>query len=300
MMKQLSLAIDHNFREIVPYGDPSFPLEIWTGDMPRFVNCGLPLHWHPEFEYAMILKGRMVYGFQEYSIELGPGDCLFVNADRLHYTRQAHMDDPVLMYTIAFLPSLLAGGEQTALHQKYILPVAQQKFHGLRIEPDNACGQEVHRLLGEIYQSRAMEAGFELHALSLLYRLWLETLRYLEQTDLSSYSHSSAIASRDEACIKRALAFIHAHYGDKLTVDNIASAACISRNSCFRYFRSCFGKSPLEVLNEHRLSVAASLLSTGRPITEIAISCGFGSSSYFTKLFHSKFGMTPQQYRRQQ
>ena len=48
---------------------------------------------------------------------------------------------------------------------------------------------------------------------------------------------------------------------------------------------------------DHRLSVAASLLSSDKPITEVAYSCGFSSSSYFAKLFQSKYGMTPQKYR---
>ena len=76
-------------------------------------------------------------------------------------------------------------------------------------------------------------------------------------------------------------------------MDDIAAAAYSSRNSCFRYFHNCFGKTPLEVLNEHRLSVAASLLATDKPVTEISLACGFGSSSYFAKLFHAKFGTTP-------
>ena len=297
MTDTTSLTLDKNFREIVRYGDPAFPLEIWTGHFDGLISTGLPLHWHPEFEYGVILKGRMVYTFQEYSVELGAGDCVFVNSDRMHYTIQKDKNEPVSMYTIAFPPSLLCESMQSPIYQRYISPETALDFQGLIIKKDNEHEKNIHQILQTIYDSRAMQYGFELQTLSLVYRLWLETLQYLQSTDLSPYLRTSAVSSKDSEVIKRALIFIYAHYAEKLTVEDIASAAYISRNSCFRYFHNSFGKSPFEVLNEHRLSVAASLLTTEKPITDIALSCGFGSSSYFTRIFHAKFGMTPKEYR---
>ena len=99
--------------------------------------------------------------------------------------------------------------------------------------------------------------------------------------------------------MKRALSFIYSHYSEKITVDDIAVASYLSRTSLFRKFSSCFGKTPLEVLNDERLSRAASLLeTTDHSVTRISLSTGFTSSSYFTKSFREKFGVTPLQYRK--
>ncbi len=38
MMNQTPINLDKNFREIVGYGDPLFPLEIWTGDFRNIVS----------------------------------------------------------------------------------------------------------------------------------------------------------------------------------------------------------------------------------------------------------------------
>ena len=39
------------------------------------------------------------------------------------------------------------------------------------------------------------------------------------------------------------------------------------------------------------------LSKTSDPITQIAFSCGFGSSSYFGKVFHEKYDCSPLMYR---
>ena len=292
-----TLHLDKNSREIVGYGDPMFPLEIWTGNFNGKAGTGFPPHWHNEFEYGVILEGHMIYVFPEYAIELGPGDCIFVNANRMHYTKK-QSDETVSMYTLAFPPSLICSDNQSVIYQKYILPETEPDFPALQIKEDSDAGRQIHQLLQKIYDNRDMAYGFELYMLSRVFRLWLETLFYLQSTDLSHYLSTVAANKKESAAIKSALSYIQAHYDEKLTVEDIASAAYISRNTCFRYFQSYFGKSPLEVLNEHRLTVAASLLSGDKPITEIAFSCGFGSSSYFARTFKAKFGMTPQKYRR--
>jgi len=54
----------------------------------------------------------------------------------------------------------------------------------------------------------------------------------------------------------------------------------------------------MEYLQEKRLLLAAEkLISTDLPVTDIALSCGFSSPSYFTKQFRELIGKTPSVYR---
>ena len=56
----------------------------------------------------------------------------------------------------------------------------------------------------------------------------------------------------------------------------------------------------MEYLLEKRLLLAAEkLLSTNLPVTDIALSCGFTSPSYFTKQFRKLIGSTPSVYRKE-
>jgi AraC-like DNA-binding protein len=55
----------------------------------------------------------------------------------------------------------------------------------------------------------------------------------------------------------------------------------------------------MEYVNELRLERAKKLLlAGGKSMTEIALDCGFGSSSYLSSSFHQAFKMTPSEYQR--
>jgi len=46
--------------------------------------------------------------------------------------------------------------------------------------------------------------------------------------------------------------------------------------------------------HSYRLKIAATMLRlTDRSVGEIALSCGFGDVSYFSKLYRREFGRTP-------
>ena len=50
-------------------------------------------------------------------------------------------------------------------------------------------------------------------------------------------------------------------------------------------------------ITKYRISTALSLLqNTALSVTEIALSTGFNSSSYFSKVFREYMGITPLQY----
>ena len=95
------------------------------------------------------------------------------------------------------------------------------------------------------------------------------------------------------------LAFLHAHYGEKITLEEIAQVAAVSTRECLRCFREAIDQSPMEYLITYRIRAARKLLeNTDLPVTEVALRCGFNSASYFTKQFRSVCGITPNMCRR--
>ena len=97
------------------------------------------------------------------------------------------------------------------------------------------------------------------------------------------------------------LAFLQAHYREKLTLDQVAQAASVSRNTCLACFRRVLGLSPMEYLLNHRLEQACHLLLTTHwPVSQVAEACGFGDASYFGKAFRKKTGVSPARYRARQ
>ena len=73
----------------------------------------------------------------------------------------------------------------------------------------------------------------------------------------------------------------------------------ISKRVCFRLFRENLHMSPIEYITSYRLNKARQrLIGTNETITQIAYNCGFGSSSYFGKVFREYFDDTPANYRK--
>ena len=95
------------------------------------------------------------------------------------------------------------------------------------------------------------------------------------------------------------IAFIHRHYREKITLEDIAASASISTREATRTFRRIRDKTPVDYLIEYRLNKAGNdLLSTKDSITDIAYRNGFESSAYFGKMFRKHFQMTPSQFRK--
>lgn len=65
-------------------------------------------------------------------------------------------------------------------------------------------------------------------------------------------------------------------------------------------FKSIYGKPIYQYLKEYRMNQAAEILLTERekPITEVAVQCGYGNPGKFSQVFRSQFGMAPLEYRK--
>lgn len=79
-----------------------------------------------------------------------------------------------------------------------------------------------------------------------------------------------------------------------LSPADIAAELGISQRQLERQFRSQLGRTPTAYHRDLRLDHARRLLSqTALPVTEIALSCGFGSASHFAQLYRERFGHLP-------
>jgi AraC-like DNA-binding protein len=96
----------------------------------------------------------------------------------------------------------------------------------------------------------------------------------------------------------RAKDLADARYFEPLGVDDLASAAGLSRAHFSREFRRTFGESPHAYLLTRRLERAAALLrSTDRSVLEICLAVGLQSVGSFTTSFTRTYGVSPTTYR---
>lgn len=98
--------------------------------------------------------------------------------------------------------------------------------------------------------------------------------------------------------ILRATDFIRSHYYEHLTLNRVADAVGFSPSYFSRLFKKKYGCNFNEYVNEVRIEVSKNyLLTTSKPIADIAHDSGFDDPSYFARVFKRLCGVTPGYYR---
>ena len=98
--------------------------------------------------------------------------------------------------------------------------------------------------------------------------------------------------------IEKVFAYMHDNYDKEITLDGVSKLAGMSEVSFSRFIKKRTGKTFIESLNEIRLGYTShSLINTTDTISEIAYRCGFNNLSYFNRVFKSKNGCTPKEFR---
>ena len=98
-----------------------------------------------------------------------------------------------------------------------------------------------------------------------------------------------------------ALVFISRHISDNLTASDVYKYVGLSHTQIDKIFRAKLGTSVQNEIADMRLEKAQRLLlSTRRPLTEIAPLCGFSTPQYLIKSFTKKFHSPPATWRSNQ
>jgi len=98
--------------------------------------------------------------------------------------------------------------------------------------------------------------------------------------------------------LKRVLEYIDSHLTDKISLQDIAAAAGLSRMHFESQFRAATGMRPHDYLLRQRIRRAEHLLSqTDLSLAEIALTVGFRTQAHFTSVFKRFMNNTPYQWR---
>ena len=93
-----------------------------------------------------------------------------------------------------------------------------------------------------------------------------------------------------------AIAYINAHYAEKIDLETIASQIHLSKYYFCRIFREVTGATVLEYLTNVRLTRL--LVESSLAIQEIAQKTGFASLVHFSRTYRNAYGVSPSDTRR--
>lgn len=92
--------------------------------------------------------------------------------------------------------------------------------------------------------------------------------------------------------------YVADNYSEDISVSNLSKEFGYSANYISKIFKEVSGIGFNQYLTLHRIKNAEYLLSTtSKSISEIAASCGFNDSNYFSTAFKKTHGISPSKYR---
>ena len=286
------LEVFSDLSEKLHYNVPDFPLYARKGTLRQFNRYAAACHWHPDLEFISVLDGQMEYFVNGQIVHVDKGNGIFVNSKRLHYGFSNNMTD--CSYIVVTVHPVLLG-EHTPAGKVYL----DEKFGPntndyIVLSPKIFWQGEVLLALSQIYDEMSRDTHDLLRLLSQAAAFCASVGDHIRQISRDPTDSQSL------AVIRRMTGFIHQNYDSKIALSNIASAGAVCRSRCCELFRKYIGQTPNTYLMRYRIQKSAEMLrETNRSISEIAITCGFQSASYFSYIFHREIGLIPQDYRKQ-
>lgn len=291
---------ENNLREIVDYDPTGVPLYIRTNDLTAFPDMRVACHWHDDLELIYIWEGRMRYCVNDCHIVLKENDTLLVNARQLHYG-YPYAEKECRFSCVRFHPSLFA--ENGHLREKYIAPILENADpEYVHFHSSQNCGREIGNLMKQVAGCKeAAETAYEMEVVAVMHILWSRLIRYREMfPDKPDRGAGGPRHDNDDLEVqKQMMTFIYRHYGENISIEDIAVSAHVNQGRCRRIFKQYLQQTPVQFLNAYRLEVSGKLLrDTDQSISEIAERCGYRHKSHFAKAFSRCFGCTPREYRK--
>ena len=171
-------------------------------------------------------------------------------------------------------------------------------WHGFALDPqvEDAPERLLFPLAAMVTELACPARGTDLLFQSLSFQLIVQLVRTQQYggTEKQRY-HQHARLSPE---IHHALDFIHAHYTEDLSLEQIANSAALSSFYFLRLFKQQTGFTPYAYVRQLRLKKAAALLSQSEEsVSELAARLGFASASHLASAFRHHYGVSPSQYR---
>lgn len=255
-------------------------------------------HFHEYIEILFCLSGKINIFLDGKSYTFTVGDMIVINSMEVHYIL-ATSEDCNKYIVIRFEPEILYTTSRTIFEAKYVLPFTMKKSTHQRLFKDEELKDTfIPHLLNEItIEDTQKKYGFELAIRTHICRIFLWILRSWNQKGLDlniGYDFNENTIER----LQKVFDYVEKNYENPISISSVAKLCNMSYSYFSRFFKTVMQKNFSEYLNYVRITEAEKLLTTtDLNITEIALTVGFSTSSYFIHQFKLYKNITPKQFR---
>jgi AraC-type DNA-binding domain-containing proteins len=289
-MQIYDIPVDSLNRETTDHGTEEFRFALYDTRISSNVLGRIVWHWHEELQFCAVLEGAVDFHVHGDRITVCEGEGIFINVGQLHEALN-HPGSSGRYLCVDFHPELISGSAVSIIRSLYVRPyITENSLPYLKIDSSDVIISELLELAG-IYEKK--ENGYEIDIEILLLGIWKKIIISMSPAETDEEPDGG------QERIKEIIRWVDAHYMEKFDLSVLAGHVGLSKSYCCREFRKRMKCTISDFLLARRLSAATEMLtSSDDPVTEIAYSCGFGSTSYFIEKFRTESGCTPLAYRK--
>lgn len=231
-------------------------------------------HSHPNTEIIYVSDGEGYIVTQNGKTKLTKGDCAVINGISEHREESVN------------------GKELTF----YAIGVTDYGFTNASVvevfTPNSYDGQTLARSFKGVFEE-----------LKQFDALWEDVVNLYTElicafTSRYTRAQKGLIQRRGTTLVENTKRIIDNRYYAPIKPESIAASLSVSYSTLIHTFKNETGKTITEYKLSKQITEAKSLLSlTDMNVSQIALNVGFGTNTYFSKIFKRETGETPKQYR---
>lgn len=276
------------------------------------------LHRHEYFELLYVERGRLVNRFKSDEVELHDGDVLVMKPYVRHVLGDCADVPPgeLSAYCCSFLPravdsgiesleSLSVSDSPNRFFFSALMALTDQSVSALQITLDPDLRK---RFVEDLEGLRETTHRADERSLAQTRHRFLDLLLVLAEQHarnpvaaqpIRTTAQLAVPLSRYQAGIRKALAYMHDHFNEPLSLSDVAAMCGASETYFCRLFKHETGMTFLNYLNGLRIERSCVLLrNTADSALEICYKVGFNDYTHFGRQFRKHTGVSPAEFRR--
>lgn len=285
------ISLENILTEVPPItGQDSFV--IFERHKNRF---NFPIHIHKEYELNYILGGGGSVRIVGDSVStISDEEMVLITGSNLEHawkSSETAQDRQIYEVTVQFAPDFFEGGFVEKKQFAQIRKMLQDAQYGVAFT-----GEMVRKVRPLFDQILHKEDSFNR---VLLFLQLLNTIAHDDYKVLSTSQFSHFNEVPDSHRITALTDFIKQHYKEKITLGDAAAVINMSVAAFTRFIKKRTGMNFVDYVNNVRVGVACRKLidNPEDTISCIAYDCGFYNLSNFNRVFKTRKGLTPREFR---
>lgn len=278
----------------------SFPVLLLSGNRWKISDKKSGrLHFHNCLEIGICHSDGGTMEFEDTPISFRQGDITYISKNYPHTTYSSPGTASLWSYIFYDPNELFHNIANNATGNWDDTTESKRSFNYLILNKDNY--PKIHFLVTSVIDEMTHKPiNYQLNVRSLLLCLHIEMFRIQEANNKVSASTQEDNTKDNALVITPALDYIRMNYMHQFTMEYLATICHFSETHFRRVFHSIMGTSPLNYINNMRITKACSLLrSTEDSILSISEGVGFRSVSSFNRYFQRVMGCSPRDWRYQ-